>query len=79
MKSHLIAVLASVTLVAMGGASMAHHSFAMFDQANPIDLVGVVMDWRYTAPHVFIAHPIEVGGSRGDHLIGETGARRRLE
>jgi Family of unknown function (DUF6152) len=53
MKSHLITILASV-IVAMGGASMAHHSFAMFDQANPIDLVGVVKDWRYTAPHVFI-------------------------
>jgi hypothetical protein len=31
-----------------------HHSFAMFDQEHPIDLVGVVKDWKYTAPHAFI-------------------------
>ena len=54
MKSHLTTVLVSAALVAIGGSTMAHHSFAMFDQANPIDLVGVVKDWRYTAPHVFI-------------------------
>jgi hypothetical protein len=40
-------------LVAMAAATMAH-LFAMFDQANPIDLAGVVRDWRETAPHVFI-------------------------
>ena len=42
MKSHLTTVLVSAALVAIGGSTMAHHSFAMFDQANPIDLAGVV-------------------------------------
>jgi Family of unknown function (DUF6152) len=59
-ETHLTTVLVSVTLVAMAGATMAHHSFAMFDQANPIDLAGVVKDWRYTAPRVFIV-PTQVG------------------
>jgi hypothetical protein len=47
-------LLVSAALVAMGGAALAHHSFAMFDQEHPIDLVGVVKDWKYTAPHAFI-------------------------
>jgi len=54
MKSHLRTVLVSAALLAMGGAAIAHHSFAMFDQEHPIDLTGVVKEWRYTAPHVFL-------------------------
>jgi hypothetical protein len=47
-------LLVSAMLVAMGGVAMAHHSFAMFDQEHPIQLTGVVKDWKYTAPHAFI-------------------------
>jgi hypothetical protein len=54
MKSYVTAVFAGAVLATTGGIGMAHHSFAMFDQANPIDLVGVVKEWKYTAPHVFI-------------------------
>jgi hypothetical protein len=54
MKSYLKTILVSAALVAIGGAAMAHHSFAMFDQEHPIDLNGVVKEWKYTAPHVFI-------------------------
>jgi hypothetical protein len=38
MTSPSTAVLIGAALVSMSGAAMAHHSFAMFDQANPIDL-----------------------------------------
>jgi hypothetical protein len=41
-------------LIAMGGAAMAHHSFAMFDQKNAIELDGVVQEFKYTSPHTFI-------------------------
>jgi hypothetical protein len=54
MKSRLTTLLVSAALVAIGGAAMAHHSFAMFDQEHPIDLTGVVKEFRYTAPHTFI-------------------------
>ena len=47
-------LLVGAALVAMGGAALAHHSFAMFDQEHPIELSGVVKDWKYTAPHAFI-------------------------
>jgi hypothetical protein len=54
MKSKLTTALLSAVFIVAGGAAMAHHSFAMFDQEHPIDLVGVVKDWKYTAPHAFI-------------------------
>jgi hypothetical protein len=47
-------LLVSAMQVATGGVAMAHHSFAMFDQEHPIQLTGVVKDWKYTAPHAFI-------------------------
>jgi hypothetical protein len=47
-------LLVCSALVAMGGVAMAHHSFSMFDLQNPIELTGVVKDWKYTAPHAFI-------------------------
>ena len=54
MKSHLMTILVGASLVGIAGAAAAHHSFAMFDAEHPIDLVGVVKEWKYTAPHVFI-------------------------
>jgi hypothetical protein len=33
-------------LIAMGGAAMAHHSFAMFDNENQIGLEGVVQEFK---------------------------------
>src|SRR5262249_6916847 len=54
MKIHVRTLLVGAALMAMGGLAMAHHSFAMFDQEHPVDLVGVVKEWKYTAPHAFI-------------------------
>ena len=34
--------------------AVAHHSFAMFDQENPIELVGVLQEFKYTSPHTFL-------------------------
>ena len=42
MRQRLSVILISGTLIAMGGAAMAHHSFAMFDNENQIELEGVV-------------------------------------
>ena len=54
MKRRLFAVLTSGAVIAMAGAAMAHHSFAMFDQENPIELEGVVQEFKFTSPHSFI-------------------------
>ena len=54
MRGTLAGLLVSVACVAASGTAVGHHSFAMFDQQNPIDLEGVVQEFRYSAPHVFI-------------------------
>jgi len=54
MRRQVVALLASGVFVATAGAAMAHHSFAMFDQANPIELEGTVQEFKYTSPHSFI-------------------------
>src|SRR5215510_16423984 len=61
MKSHTKTLLVGAALLAMGGVALAHHSFAMFDQEHPIDLVGTVKEFRFTSPHTFIL--LEVKGS----------------
>jgi hypothetical protein len=48
------ASFAFAALLAASSPANAHHSFAMFDQANEVDLEGVVQEFRYVAPHSFI-------------------------
>jgi hypothetical protein len=48
------AALAGAALLAFGGSVMAHHSYAMFDPDNPIDLAGVVQEFKFGSPHTFI-------------------------
>jgi hypothetical protein len=38
----------------MGSAAVAHHSMAMFDQQHPVELDGVVQDFKFVSPHTFI-------------------------
>ena len=41
----------------------AHHSFAMFDTANPITISGVVTALQWTNPHVYIELDVTEGQS----------------
>ena len=50
----LTALLLSGALVAFGGSVLAHHSFAMFDSENPLELEGSVQEFKFTSPHTFI-------------------------
>jgi hypothetical protein len=43
-----------VILAGASATSLAHHSFAMFDTANPITLTGVVTSFQWTNPHAYI-------------------------
>jgi hypothetical protein len=53
--------LAFITVT--GGAAMAHHSFAMFDTAHPIEISGAVKEFRFVAPHAILV--VEVKGEDG--------------
>jgi hypothetical protein len=54
MPRQLAVLLVSTALTMTGGAALAHHSFAMFDQENPLELEGVVQEFKFTSPHTFI-------------------------
>lgn len=72
MRRQLVALLASGAFVAASGAVMAHHSSAMFDQANPIELEGTVQEFKYISPHAFILLQVKEhdGGSTVWNLEG---------
>jgi Family of unknown function (DUF6152) len=67
MRRQTAALMASGALLAMSSAAMAHHSFAMFDQEHPIELVGTVTEFRYSSPHVYIF--LEVKGQDGASTV----------
>ena len=52
-KSLARTLLLLATLVATG-AAQAHHSFAMFDHDKQIRVEGVVADYKWQNPHVYI-------------------------
>jgi hypothetical protein len=61
MRLEITALLAAGTLFGFGGSVYAHHSFAMFDQEHPIELVGTVKEFKFTSPHTFILLEVKSG------------------
>ncbi len=50
--------------VVVAGAVPAHHSTAIYDSENPIELSGTVVEWKFTNPHCIIV--LEVTGDDGE-------------
>jgi Family of unknown function (DUF6152) len=46
--------LAGAALMMLSGSAIAHHSFAMFDQEHPVEIVGTITEFKYSSPHVYI-------------------------
>jgi Family of unknown function (DUF6152) len=61
MRLGMTALLAAGALFGFGGSVFAHHSFAMFDQEHPIELVGTVKEFKFTSPHTFILLEVKNG------------------
>ena len=61
------ALLAGAALVLSGGAVLAHHSFAMFDQDHPMELSGTVTEFKFTSPHTFVL--LDVKGADGSDTV----------
>lgn len=51
-------------LLTLSGAASAHHSTAIYDNENPVQLTGTVKEWRFTNPHCLIV--LEVAGDAGE-------------
>jgi hypothetical protein len=54
------ALIFGIDLAAMTDVAGGHHSVAMFDREHPIQLIGVVREFKFANPHAFIA--LEVTG-----------------
>jgi hypothetical protein len=67
MRKLLAVVLAGCAVIAVSGGAMAHHSFAMFDQQNEVELKGTVQEFKYTSPHTFII--LQVKDDAGDPTL----------
>lgn len=61
-KRFCVAVLSATALLSVRVS--AHHSTAMFDDENPIELTGTVVEWQFSNPHCFII--LDVDGQSGD-------------
>jgi hypothetical protein len=49
MRRGMAGALLSAALVAPSSAAMAHHSFAVFDQDQQVELEGTVREFRFSA------------------------------
>jgi hypothetical protein len=50
-------------VMAMAGAAMAHHSFAVYDHTRTLNLKGKVTKWQWTNPHAYL--DIDVADANG--------------
>jgi hypothetical protein len=53
-KNLPLTVAAAAAICAISSAALAHHSFAMFDNAKKIDVKGTVKELQWTNPHVWL-------------------------
>ena len=65
-------------LLCLAGRVDAHHSFAMFDIANPITLTGVVTVFEWTNPHSYIEIDVPDGAGT-KHWTIELGSTSILQ
>jgi uncharacterized protein DUF6152 len=74
MRLPLITVSAGLALVAVTGAAVAHHSFAMFDAAHPIEVTGTVKEFRFVSPHTILVLEVKDKDGQTREWILEGGA-----
>ena len=68
-----------LTLGAWAGVASAHHSFAMFDQAQTRTLVGTVKQVQWTNPHIWVQVLVKdekTGGTAEWSIEGLAGSGR---
>ena len=63
MKFTSMAVVAA-GVVAIARPALAHHSFAMFDSAKELTLVGTVKEFQWTNPHSWIQLNVPDAGGK---------------
>ena len=59
---------ATLALACFAARVDAHHSTAIYDSDNPIELAGSVVEWQFVNPHVFILLEV-VDTTTGDKKV----------
>ena len=59
--------LATLLLNVLVDAASAHHSTAIYDSDNPVELSGTVVEWNFTNPHCIVR--LEVIDGSGNNSI----------
>src|SRR5215813_13288228 len=67
LRAAFATLMSALGLAAAGGASMGHHSLAMYDREHPIELVGTVRAFKFISPHTVIV--LEVPGKDAQPVI----------
>ena len=63
-----LALGATLALASIAAHVDAHHSTAIYDSDNPIELAGTVVEWQFVNPHVFILLEV-VDAATGDKKV----------
>ena len=74
------AVVATMA-IALGGLSlpsMAHHAATMFDRGTTVELAGEVVEFQFTAPHIWIEITVENEAGEMEEWSVEGGTPNRL-
>jgi hypothetical protein len=59
--------LSVLTLSGALSPASAHHSFAMFDRSKQVTLKGVVRQFQWSNPHVFVELAVQDGANNGEN------------
>lgn len=74
-RRFLITCLSVTLLLCCGTPAWAHHSFAMYDLQNPIDVKGTVKEFRFLNPHSWIILSVEdETGKSSDYTLETNGS-----
>jgi hypothetical protein len=66
-RSMIVLAAAGFLLTAFTFTASGHHSTAIYDSQNPVELRGTVVEWKFTNPHCIIR--LEVTKAGGETVI----------
>ena len=66
-RSIIVLAAATFLVTVFTLSAPAHHSTAIYDSQNPVELRGTVVEWKFTNPHCIIR--LEVTDARGEAVI----------
>lgn len=71
-----VGLLAACAGAVVSGPASSHHSFAMFDRARTIDLVGRMREFQWVNPHTWVQFDVLQNGRQTEWSIaGRTRTR----